>query len=158
MTKIVNISWSTEQTLTEQRPLDSLLDNESYHHLITVFYNGLDSLLELKLWHLKVIPCLYREAMLLQYLMPTCYVKGCGYVRTSTWRTLPDLLKIVWPCSYTVAIYPGPIHCGIHWKASWENMEYRGCTSIVTLCDVFWTVFFLHSVWFPRYKNVTLSQ
>ncbi len=30
----------------------------------------------------------------------------------------------------------------LHCKASWEYIEYSGCTSVATLCTVFWTIFF----------------
>ena len=35
----------------------------------------------------------------------------------------------------------------LHCKASLEYyMEYRGCSSVATLCTAFWTIIFLHSV------------
>ena len=40
MTKNVHISGSTQPFFTEQGPLDSQLDNKSYHQLIEVFSSG----------------------------------------------------------------------------------------------------------------------
>ena len=37
ITKIVNISGSTQSFFIKQRPLDSQLDNKSFHHTIEVF-------------------------------------------------------------------------------------------------------------------------
>ena len=39
ITKIVNISGSTQPFFTKQGPLDSQLDNKSFHHIIEVFSN-----------------------------------------------------------------------------------------------------------------------
>lgn len=56
ITKIVNISGSTQPFFTKQEPLDSQLDNKSFHYIIemfsTTFRNSPESLLKVLLWWL----------------------------------------------------------------------------------------------------------
>ena len=50
--------------------------------------------LRLKLWHFKVFPCLYREAMHLQCYSPICATWGAWLGTHITWRPLWDVIKI----------------------------------------------------------------